>query len=54
MLHFIWNLPFEGPFMIKYIILGFIGWFIVVRIVKIGLKEISSCSSSEFHLDIRC
>ena len=24
-LHFVWNLPFEGPFMIKYIILGFVG-----------------------------
>ena len=46
LLHFIWNLPFEGPFMIKYILLGFIGWFVVIRIVKTGLKEIGSCSSS--------
>jgi len=46
LLHFIWNLPFEGPFMIKYVILGFIGWAVIIRIVKIGLKEIGSLSSS--------
>lgn len=39
-LHFVWNLPFEGPFMIKYIILGFVGWVVVISLVQEGLKEI--------------
>jgi len=40
-LHFIWNMPFQGPFMIKYIILGFIAWVIIISLVQSGLKEIS-------------
>jgi RsiW-degrading membrane proteinase PrsW (M82 family) len=41
-LHFIWNLPFEGPFMIKYILLGFVGWVVIISFVEEGLKEISN------------
>ena len=40
-LHFIWNLPFEGPFMIKFIILGFVAWVVIISLVQSGLREIS-------------
>ncbi len=39
-LHFIWNLPFEGPFMMKFIALGFVAWVIIFSLVQSGLKEI--------------
>ena len=40
-LHFIWNLPFEGPLMIKYLVLGFIAWVIIISLMQSGLKEMS-------------
>lgn len=40
-LHFIWNLPFEGPFMSKYFVLGFIAWVVIISHVQAGLREIS-------------
>jgi len=40
-LHFIWNLPFEGPFMIKYVILGFVGWVVIISLLQSGLKEMA-------------
>jgi RsiW-degrading membrane proteinase PrsW (M82 family) len=40
MLHFVWNLPFEGPFMIKFIVLGFTAWVIIFSLVQSGLKEV--------------
>lgn len=40
-LHMIWNSPFDIPFYGKYIILGFIGWFIVISLLQEGLNEIS-------------
>lgn len=46
-LHFIWNLPFQGPFMIKFIILGFIAWVVIISLVQSGLKEISKLQSDE-------
>lgn len=51
-LHFVWNLPFEGPFMIKYIILGFVGWVVVVSLMQEGLKEILNIAR-DFNLDHR-
>ena len=40
-LHFIWDMPFEGPFMIKYWILGFIAWVIIFSLIQSALKEVS-------------
>lgn len=40
-LHFIWNLPFEGPFMAKYILLGFVAWVVLISLVQTGLREFS-------------
>jgi RsiW-degrading membrane proteinase PrsW (M82 family) len=42
-LHFIWNLPFQGPFMIKYVVLGFAAWVVVISLVQSGLKEMANC-----------
>jgi RsiW-degrading membrane proteinase PrsW (M82 family) len=44
-LHFIWNLPFEGPFMIKNILLGFVAWVVIISFVQSGLKEISAMTA---------
>lgn len=40
-LHFVWNLPFQGPFMVKSIILGFVAWVVIISLVQSGLREIS-------------
>jgi protease PrsW len=39
-LHFIWNLPFSGPFLIKFWILGFVAWVIIFSLIQSSLKEI--------------
>ena len=39
-LHFVWNLPFEGPFMIKYVFLGFAAWVVVISLIQTGLNEV--------------
>lgn len=45
-LHFVWNLPFEGPFMVKYWVLGFIAWVVIISQVQSGLREIrEECGS---------
>ena len=41
-LHFVWNMPFQGAFLIKFWILGFIAWVIVVSLIQTGLKEITT------------
>lgn len=46
-LHFIWNLPFEGPFMAKYWILGFVAWVIIISLIQTGLKEVASMAQGE-------
>lgn len=43
-LHFVWNFPFDGLFMIKYWILGFIAWVVIISLVQSGLKEIAHLS----------
>jgi RsiW-degrading membrane proteinase PrsW (M82 family) len=40
-LHFIWDMPFEGPFMVKFWVLGFVAWVIVISLIQSALKEIS-------------
>jgi RsiW-degrading membrane proteinase PrsW (M82 family) len=44
-LHFIWNLPFEGPYMAKFWGLGVIAWVIVFSLIQSGLKEISALTA---------
>jgi RsiW-degrading membrane proteinase PrsW (M82 family) len=39
-LHFIWNLPFDGPFLIKYWVLGFIAWVVIFSLIQSSLNEI--------------
>jgi hypothetical protein len=39
-LHFIWNLPFSGPFMIKYLLLGFVAYVVIFSLVQTGLGEV--------------
>jgi RsiW-degrading membrane proteinase PrsW (M82 family) len=39
-LHFTWNLPFAGPFLLKYWVLGFIAWVLVFALVQSGLKQL--------------
>jgi RsiW-degrading membrane proteinase PrsW (M82 family) len=46
-LHFVWNLPFEGPFMIKFWILGFVAWVIIFSLIQSGLKEIAELTKLE-------
>jgi protease PrsW len=52
-LHFIWNLNFEGPFMIKYVILGFVAWVVIISFVQSGLREMRALSQAEPLADNR-
>jgi RsiW-degrading membrane proteinase PrsW (M82 family) len=45
-LHFVWNLPFEGPFMIKFVLLGFVAWVVIISLAQSGLKEIRDLVTS--------
>ena len=47
-LHFIWNMNWTGPFWIKYWILAFIAWIVVLSLVQSGLKEIGN-AARRFH-----
>ena len=40
-LHMIWNAPFQLPYFGKFIILGFVGWFVCFSLVQEGLHEIA-------------
>jgi RsiW-degrading membrane proteinase PrsW (M82 family) len=44
-LHFIWNLPFTGPYLAKFWVLGLIAWIIVFSLIQSGLKEISELTA---------
>ncbi len=39
-LHMIWNSPIPSPLLIKHLVLGFLGWFIVFGLVQQGLWQI--------------
>ncbi len=45
-LHFVWNLPFAGPFLLKFWILGFLVWVIIISLVQSGLKEMRELAGS--------
>jgi RsiW-degrading membrane proteinase PrsW (M82 family) len=40
-LHFIWDMPFDGSFMVKFWMLGFVAWVIIFSLIQSALKEIS-------------
>jgi protease PrsW len=40
LLHMVWNSPIDLPFNIKYIILGFIAWVIILILIQDGLKQL--------------
>ena len=46
-LHFIWNLPFQGPFLVKFWVLGFIAWVVVLSLIQSALTEIAALVASE-------
>ena len=39
-LHFTWNLPIHGPFLLKYWMLGLVAWILVFAMVQAGLKQL--------------
>lgn len=41
-LHFVWNMGFSGPFLLKYWVLGFIAWILVFALLQQGLKQVRS------------
>ena len=41
-LHFVWNMGFSGPFLLKYWVLGFIAWVLVFALLQQGLKQVRS------------
>lgn len=41
-LHMFWNAPFNLPFYLKYIALGFIAWVVNLALVQVGLKEVKA------------
>ncbi|MBM4210368.1 MAG: PrsW family intramembrane metalloprotease [Gammaproteobacteria bacterium] len=43
-LHFVWNLPFTGIFLLKFWVLGAIAWVIIFSLIQSGLKEIAAMS----------
>ena len=47
LLHMIWNSPLSLPFFGKFIILGFIGWFVVLSLLQEGLKELRALKKSK-------
>lgn len=46
-LHFTWNLPFSGPFLVKFWVLGFVAWVVVISLIQSGLKEIAALAEQE-------
>ena len=39
-LHMLWNTPYQLPFYIEQIVLGFLGWFVLFGLVQQGLKQV--------------
>lgn len=39
-LHMAWNAPFNLPFFLKYIILGFVAWVVNLALIQAGLREV--------------
>ena len=45
-LHAAWDLPFNPPFMIKYLVLGFLAWVLAIGMLQTGLKQIKAAQMS--------
>jgi RsiW-degrading membrane proteinase PrsW (M82 family) len=39
-LHMAWNAPFNLPFYVKYIVLGFVAWVVNLALIQAGLREV--------------
>ncbi|MEO8027579.1 MAG: PrsW family glutamic-type intramembrane protease [Bryobacteraceae bacterium] len=39
-LHMLWNAPFDLPFQIKQLTIGFLGWFVLFGLVQQGLRQV--------------
>jgi RsiW-degrading membrane proteinase PrsW (M82 family) len=39
-MHTVWNMDFTGPFHVKYAVLGFVAWVIIISLIQTGLKEV--------------
>lgn len=50
-LHFAWNASFQLPFMLKYVVLGFLPYVVIFSLVQSGLKEVRRTASPE-RLDL--
>jgi len=42
LLHFCWNLPMVGPFLIKFWLLGLIAWILVFALIQKGLRQLKA------------
>ncbi|NDH68373.1 MAG: PrsW family intramembrane metalloprotease [Gammaproteobacteria bacterium] len=51
-LHFIWNLPFQGPFLVKFWVLGFVAWVVILSLIQSALNEIAALALLEQAADI--
>jgi RsiW-degrading membrane proteinase PrsW (M82 family) len=45
-IHALWNTPQEGPFMLKFILLGIVAWILIISMVQSGLKEVGRRAGS--------
>ena len=52
-MHMIWNLGIELPFMAKYIAVGFVSWAIVFSLVQEGLRELREEKQQAFLARVR-
>ena len=52
-LHMIWNTPWQLPYFGKFIILGFIGWFVCLSLVQEGLHEIAEEQKDAYKISVK-
>jgi len=52
-LHMIWNTPWQLPYFGKYIILGFVGWFVCLSLVQEGLHEIAEEQKDAYKISVK-
>lgn len=46
-LHFTWNLDISTPFDVHRLIIGFIGWVVVLSLVQTGLREVAATAEAQ-------
>lgn len=52
-LHMIWNTPWQLPYFGKFIILGFVGWFVCLSLVQEGLHEIAEEQKDAYKISVK-